>query len=316
MSTILHGGRDDGPQPYRVITTSFDVDSLLYLADGRLVSSIYRDGMVTFWNAGEGKQLESAFLLHDKDEMSDLALTADGKKIISSDNKGGVKMLDVELDQVVVKEWFDGQEVQAVRVSISPDNRLVAVGSKRVFIHAIEGWQVKQTIEVGELLWCMSFSPAGNKLVCSTTFDIRIYDVDSGTLILGPFETDGVRAVLWSRDGSKLFSASWDKAIRCWNADTGEQIGHPWIGHTSWIYSLALSLDGRILASASLDKTARFWNATTGDPIGRPLQHKNNVWDVCFSPSGKFLASIASNEIYIWRAPKLNTVCKSIYFRV
>ena len=316
MSTILHRDRDDGPQPYRVITTSFDVNSLLYLADGRLVSGSSVDGTVTFWNVEEGKQ-ERTFLLHNGDEMFDFALTGDGKKIIG-DWEGGVKVLDVESDQVV-KEWFD----KFPPVAVSPDNRLVAVGSKeRIFIHAIEGWQVKQTFEVDKDPLRMSFSPAGNKLACSTKFDIHVYDVDSGTLILGPLDFGYGKPILWSRDGSRLFSApSWEETIiHCWNANTGKQIGHPWTGHDSWIFSLSLSPDGSILVSASWDKTVRFWNATTGDQIGQPLRHQCDVLDVYFSPSGRSMASTTDDEIYLWQVPRLDTVegqvCKSIHFGV
>ena len=315
MSNVILGGDrdDDGPQPYRVIVPSIEVDRLLYLPDGRLVSGDTVDGTVTFWNVEEEKQ--ESTLLHDKDEMWDLALTGDGKRIISSDKKGRVKVLDVELDKVV-KEWLH-PEVPAL-VSVSPDNRLVAVGSKKIFIHAIEGWEVQQTIEVGDHPRCMSFSPAGNKLACSTKFDIHVYDVDSGALILGPLtrHRDKIRAVLWSRDGRRLFSGSYDKTIRCWNANTGIQIGYSWTGHNEGITSLSLSPDGSILASGSLDDTIRFWNATTGDPIGQPLRHRSLVWNICFSPSGEFVASIASNEIYVWQVPKLDTVCRSIHFAV
>ena len=312
MSNILDGDRDDGPQPYRII--AFEVDKLLYLADGRLVASNSEDGTVTFWNVEEGKQ-ERTFLLRDGDEMESLALTDDGKKIISSDDRGRVKVLDVESGQVV-KEWLHPEKFRLI--STSPDNRLVAVGSKRVFIHDIEhGWQVKQIIKVGELPWCMSFSPAGNRLACSTEFDIHVYDVDSGTLILGPM-TGHQTAMLWSRDGSRLFSAAWDKTIRCWNANTGKQIGHPWTGHNDGISSLSLSPDGSILASASWDKTVRFWNATTGDQIGQPLRHQWGVLDVCFSPSGRSVASIAFDRIHLWQVPKVDMVegqvCKPTHF--
>ena len=99
--------------------------------------------------------------------------------------------------------------------------------------------------------------------------DIHVYDVDDGTLLLGPLRHRGfVSEVQWSRDGSRLFSGSADTMIRCWNSDTGEQIGHPWTGHTDSICSLSTSPDGLIITSASHDHTVRFWDATTGNPIG------------------------------------------------
>jgi WD40 repeat protein len=84
-----------------------------------------------------------------------------------------------------------------------------------------------------------------------------------------------VNCVLWSLDGSQLFSASDDRTIRCWNSETGKSIGKPWTGHTDRVTSLSLSPDGTKLASASYDKTVRFWDTRSGDPIEHPLQHED-----------------------------------------
>ena len=179
----------------------------------------------------------------------------------------------------------------------------------------MKGIPVNHSIEVHKAVWTsvssMCFSPDGKKLACGTrTKMIRVYDVESGTLILRPLQGHQgcIQDVLWSHDGSRLFGSD-DKAICCWNSDTGEQIGQPWTGHNSWIRSLSLSPDGLILASASWDKTVRFWNAITGHPIGQHLQHDKEVNVVRFSPSGEFVASAGWDEkIYLWRVPWLNSV--------
>ena len=104
--------------------------------------------------------------------------------------------------------------------------------------------------------------------------------------------------------------SSLPRTRRFWNSDTGEQIGHPWTGHTRRISSLSLSPDGSILASASFDKTVRFWDATTGNPVGQHLQHDKQVDAVHFSPWGESVASVLgwSGKICLWRVPWLNSV--------
>ena len=140
--------------------------------------------------------------------------------------------------------------------------------------------------------------------------DIHVYDVDDGTLLLGPLCHRGfVSEVQWSRDGSRLFSGSADTMIRCWNSDTGEQIRHPWTGHTDSICSLSTSPDGLIITSASHDHTVRFWDATTGNPIGPHLQYDTQVGVVRFSPSSEFVASAGwDGKISLWRVPRLNAI--------
>ncbi|KAF8125976.1 WD40-repeat-containing domain protein [Boletus edulis] len=238
-----------------------------------------------------------------------LAVTRDGTKIISS-AEGRVKVWDVE-SRKLVREWTCSGVCP--KIAISPDDRLVAVGDWDVVtIYSMEGGQVNQSIDIGDV-WCMSFSPNGGRLACGTDYDIRVYYVKTGARILGPLKghNDNITRVVWSRDGERLFSNSWDN-IRCWNSDTGEQIGHPWTGHTDWIDSLSLSPDGSTLASASEDKTVRFWDATTGDPIGQHLPHDEPVYDVSFSPSGEFVASIDNRKIYLWRVPWWGSVQSQI----
>ncbi|KAG6382167.1 WD40-repeat-containing domain protein [Boletus reticuloceps] len=207
---------------------------------------------------------------------------------------------------------WDGPPSGVPRIAISPDGQLIAVGDSAVAIYNMQGRRVNDSIKVDTRVWSVSFSPNGCKLACATLDDIRVYDISSGVLILDPLECDEARilCLLWSHDGSRLFSGSGDTMIRCWNADTGEQIGHPWTGHTDWIRSLSLSPDGSILASASWDRTVRFWDATSGHPVGQPLLHEDDLQVVCFSPSGEFVASAGDDRrmYVVWRVPWLDLV--------
>ena len=308
MSSVVPPQRtdNDGPQPHLVILAhDVAISRLAYLPDGRRIVTGFRDGTVKVWNVESGEQ-EGTSTKH-KNGICDVAVTRDGTKILSSDPDGKVKVWDVSSHEMV-KGWTHPESYP--RIAISPDDRLIAVGDRAVAIYTMEGRQASHSIEVNELVASMSFSPDGTKLACSTKDDIRAYDVDTGTLVLGPLmgHEDWVRVVLWSRDGSRLFSGSDDETIRSWNSDTGEQIGHPWTGHTHYIWSLSLSPDGSILASASSDHTVRFWDATTGDPIGQHLQH-DKVSTIRFSPWGESVASAGwDGKLYLWRVPWLNSV--------
>ena len=308
MSSITPQQSDDNrPEPHLVILAHDDLIWMLaYFPDGRRVVTSSGDGTMKLWNLKDREQEGTS--MGPESKVRGLAVTQNGMNIVSGEENGKIKVWNVESHEIVTEWTHPGSFPE---IAISPDDRLIAVGDQAVAIYTLEGRQVNYSIEVGGAVLSMCFSPDGKTLACSTCDDIRVYDVDSGTLILGPLEghRDWVLDVLWSRDGSRLFSASTDETIRCWNSDTGEQIGHPWTGHTDRIRSLSLSPDGSILASASWDKTVRFWNTTTGNPIGQQIQHDKQVYVVRFSPSGEFVASAGSDgKIYLWRVPSLDSV--------
>ena len=309
MSSVSPPQRSDNdepqPLPHLVITADdTGIWRLAYLPDGRRIVTGSDDGIVKVWNLENGSQ-EGTSMEHES-YICDLAVTRDGTNIISSYHGGVIKVWGVESHEIV-EEWSHPENYP--RIAVSPDAGLIAVGDETVAIYTMEGRQVNNSIEVGGAILSMCFSPDGKKLACGTCDDIRAYDVDSGTLILGPLEghEEYIFDVPWSRDSSRLFSGSDD--IRCWNSSTGVPIGHPWTGHKDIILSLSLSPDGSILASASRDRTVRFWDVTTGSPIGQPLQHDAQVSSVRFSPSGGSVASAGcSGKIYLWRVPRLNLI--------
>lgn len=125
--------------------------------------------------------------------------------------------------------------------------------------------------------------------------------------------TNEVCSAAFSPDGKCIVSASWDNAIRIWDAQTDRQIGDPLEGHTGWGKSAAFSPDGKRIVSASEDGTVCIWDAQTGRQIGVPLEgHAEAVYSVVFSPDGKRIVS-ASNDysIRIWDFPPLEDLIDS-----
>ena len=73
-------------------------------------------------------------------------------------------------------------------------------------------------------------------------------------------QNGSVRSVGWSPDGNSVASASDDKTIKVWNAQTGQCVST--LNVDSGVKAVAWSPDAKVLASGSDDKTVRIWGAS------------------------------------------------------
>jgi WD40 repeat protein len=156
-------------------------------------------------------------------------------------------------------------------------------------------------------VWCAAFSVDG-KFVVSGSADhtIRVWDAQSGNLVLGPLEmhTDAVGCVAFSPSGRRIASGSWDNTVRIWDTLTGRVVAGPLKGHTDDISSVNFSPDSEQFASCSYDGTVRVWNTETGNSVLGPLTgHTEAIRDVKFSGDGTRIVSCSDDgTIRVWDA--------------
>ena len=74
--------------------------------------------------------------------------------------------------------------------------------------------------------------------------------------------TAGVLSAAFSPDGTRIVTASWDRTVRIWEAQTGQLVS-TLEGHTYGVTAAAFSPDGTKIVTASDDHTARIWEAAS-----------------------------------------------------
>jgi WD40 repeat protein len=269
------------------------------------------DGSLRVWDMKSGKQIGDKWR-DGESPVRTMALSPDGKKVVSGSRDGGVRLWDIDTGKVISKWMGHTQEVKSV--CWSRDGQRVLSGS---YDGTVREWDVENgettlgPIEIGyRLVWAAVYSPDvtrfatagyGSSSLSDSECPIKIWDAKTGELVT-TLNGRTMFCLAWTMDGKTLISGSFrsDHSIRTWNTKTWKHVT-VLKGHTETVYTIAISPNGCILASASEDNTARLWNLENGQPISSPLHHAEYVLSVSFSADGKQLATACDDKnAYLW----------------
>ncbi|TFK58790.1 WD40 repeat-like protein [Pluteus cervinus] len=112
-------------------------------------------------------------------------------------------------------------------------------------------------------------------------------------------QTGKVCCIAISPDEAYVVSGSTDKAVRIWDAESGQPIGQPMDGHTDSVMCVSVSPNSRYIVSGSRDTTVRIWRAETGQQVGQILDGQC-VMNVSFLPNERQVVSHSADTIRIW----------------
>ncbi|KAL4065636.1 WD40-repeat-containing domain protein [Scleroderma yunnanense] len=242
--------------------------------------------------------------------VTSVALSPDGRRIVSGSNDMTVRVWDAECG-VLIGNPLQVHIGYVQSVAFSPDGTRIVTGS---FDTTLKLWDMRKGMQIGDPFQghtgpvnSVAFSPNGALIVSgSNDMTVRLWDADRGVQIGRPLQghSDKVLSVVFSFDGTKIVSGSGDNTVRLWDIESGVQIGSPLQGHSSSVQSVAFSSDGTKIVSGSADNTIRLWDVERGAQIGSPIQgHADGVQSVSFSPDGKRIVSGSSDRtVRVWDA--------------
>ena len=97
--------------------------------------------------------------------------------------------------------------------------------------------------------------------------------------------------VTYSPDGTRIATAGCERAVKIWDAHTGEML-FALRGHEGFPSSVSFSPDGgRVASAGGSDKTVMLWDLASRRSIGRFSGHRGSVVRVRFSADGRRLVS-------------------------
>jgi len=126
-----------------------------------------------------------------------------------------------------------------------------------------------------------------------------------------PDDSVSVQSVSFSPDGKRIVSGSWDKTLKVWDAQTGQET-LTLKGHSNTVNSVSFSPDGKRIVSGSYDNTLKVWDAQTGQETLTIDGHSLGVTSVSFSPDGKRIVSghwsrVRDKTLKVWDISSLAT---------
>ncbi|MCI4664975.1 MAG: TIR domain-containing protein, partial [Neomegalonema sp.] len=296
--TVLHGGtvRLWDAKSGKVLAVfsghTVDVSSVAFSPDGRRIltgsgSSDLRagDNTARLWSVdGEGKVKALAVFSGHSDDVTSVAFSPDGRRILTSSRDGTARLWLPEGEAFVVSS--DPND-SVYPVAFSPDGARILTGSGTARLwDAASGKQLKVFSGNSSYVMSVAFSPDGARILTGSGDDMaRLWDAASGK-VLKEFSghSADVTSVAFSPDGTRILTGSDDKTARLWSLD-GKQLA-VLSGHSEPVSSVAFSPDGSRILTGSSDNTARLWDAASGQELAVLSGHSEPVTSVAFSPDG------------------------------
>jgi WD40 repeat protein len=120
---------------------------------------------------------------------------------------------------------------------------------------------------------------------------------------------NNISSLAISSDGQFLVSGSYDKKIKIWLLETGQEV-RVLEGHTQTVRAIFISYDGKYIFSGSDDKSIRIWDLKTGKTVSILKAHSDSVSSIAATANGRKLVSASNDGILkIWDLNTYNSIC-------
>jgi len=281
-----------------------------------IAASASLDKTVAQWDLKALKEIVERTLVHPA-SVGAMTLTSDGAIVTSCDDK-------------IIRVW-DAKSAKTTRqikpgrvcnsISANKQGQLLTVDAQAALVQV---WNLEDSREVlvenargvvgsfldmnknGGVVWSGSFSSDGGSVLTVGGDSARIWGLETAKEQISFSPHGAVASARFSRDGSRVVTASWDNSARIWNADNGSSIkklGRESAGaegaHLGNVNSATFSPDaeGKWVLTASDDGVAKLWDSKTGRVIRSFVGHKDRVVGAEFSADGAWVLTACSDKV-------------------
>lgn len=239
----------------------------------------------------------SSVAFRHPDKVLAVALTADGKRIVTGDYGGTLRAWEVKGRREL---WTVPSISTVLSLAASSEGGVIAAGfhdrSARLF-ESGTGQELARLDHEGQVNLVV-FSPDGKYLLTSSTDAIaRLWSVATGRLVARLSHEGKVLALRFADDSSLVVTGSLDGTARIWTVPEGRELHHFNVG--SPVVNVAMTPDGRRLVTAGRESVLTVWEVAGEQEVTRlPMHAPAELLRV--SPNGSVLAAGGGRLIQLW----------------
>ena len=282
------------------------VNDVAFAPNGELIATCSDDGTVRLYGTADGAFKAS---YTGVGQINAIAFSPDGALLALGQSNGDVVLTDVVetagIVSITLDRTFSSHTAEVNDVAFSPDGTQLLSGAndRRAILWSVPDGTILRDSPHTLGVNAVAFSPREPILVATGSEEgiVRIWNNTSGIELIRFVGHEGpVNDLVFSPDGSVLYTASDDNTAKAWAPLTGEVLD-TFVGHTNDVVSVAISPDGNTLITGSADATARLWNAATAETVNTVQPCVSTISSVAVSPDGEqFLTGVAAgNDIQL-----------------
>ncbi|MBZ5624484.1 MAG: TIR domain-containing protein [Acidobacteriia bacterium] len=232
-----------------------------------------------------------------------VAVTADGKQVVSASGDKTLKVWDLETGRAL--RTLEGHSNSVKGVAVTADGKRAVSASHD---HTLKVWDLETGGALHTLkghrdsVFGVAVTPDGKRAVSASEDNtLKVWDLETGGLLRTlEGHSWNVCGVAVTADGERAVSASGDKTLKVWDLETGGAL-HTLKGHRDSVYGVAVTPDGRRAVSASWDTTLKVWDLESGRALRTLKGHSALVYGVAVTADGERAVSASGDKtLKVW----------------
>lgn len=272
---------------------------VVYSPDGSRLAAASESGVVNVWDSLSGTLLFN--LTGYSSSARGIAFSPDGSLIATSSHDHATHIWDAGPGA----ELFTLNTPAVGEFGFSPDGTRLATGggfSEFSIWDITTGGRLLSVDFEGDGATSVTFSPDGSQIAASGDVAARIFDANSGQLLVTLVgHTSLIDELKFSPDGTRLVTASNDGTAKMWDVATGAELITLSGVHTSGVHCVAFSPDGKFLATGGDDRKVVIWDLATLEPTLILPTQGSTITSIVYSPDGsQITTSSLTDSAYVW----------------